>query len=259
MELVLVELLIVIGLFAAVTVMLALGHRIGVRRRQRDVEGAAAGVGVVNGAVFGLLGLLIAFTFSGAATRFDQRRALIVEEANAIGTAWLRLDLLPGDAQPGVRKLFRDYVDSRLQTYRLTSDLTAAFAEVDRSVEIQRQIWTAAMAALTAPGIPPQTAALVLPALNATFDLGTTRVASTRMHPPFVVFVMLILLVLGGALLAGHGMAGAKDRNRLHTAAFAGCMTLAVYVILDLEFPRQGLIRVDAADQILLELRQSMK
>jgi hypothetical protein len=86
------------GLFVAMFAMLELGHRPGVRRRRIDAESAAAGTGVVEGAVFALLGLLIAFTFSGAASRFDERRKLIVEEANAIGTAYLRLDLLPSAA-----------------------------------------------------------------------------------------------------------------------------------------------------------------
>jgi len=74
---------------------------------KEDPEGARAGAGAVEGSVFGLLGLLIAFTFSGAAFRFDARRQLAVEETNAIGTAYLRLDLLPADKQPALRDSFR--------------------------------------------------------------------------------------------------------------------------------------------------------
>ena len=106
------------GLFVAMFAMLELGHRLGVRRRRIDAEGAAAGTGVVEGAVFALLGLLIAFTFSGAASRFDERRKLVVEEANAIGTAYLRLDLLPSAAQLDLRASFRRYLDARLAVYR---------------------------------------------------------------------------------------------------------------------------------------------
>ena len=86
------------GLFIGMLCLLEVGRRVGQRRREADTEGARAGVGVIDGAVFALLGLLLAFTFSGAAARFDTRRHLIVEEANAIGTAYLRLDLLPPDA-----------------------------------------------------------------------------------------------------------------------------------------------------------------
>ena len=83
-----------VSLFLGVLLALWIGREIGVRRIREDAEGARAGVGAVDGAVFGLMGLLIAFTFSGAATRFDARRELIVQETNAIGTAWLRLDRL---------------------------------------------------------------------------------------------------------------------------------------------------------------------
>ena len=92
--------LIAIGLFAAMVLLLSTGRRLGTRRLALDPEGARAGASTVDGAVFGMLGLLIAFTFSGASTRFEARRELVVEEANAIGTAWLRLDLLPSIAQP---------------------------------------------------------------------------------------------------------------------------------------------------------------
>ena len=106
------------GLFVGMLVLLETGRRLGVRRLSQDPDGTPKGVGAVEGAVFGLLGLLIAFTFSGAATRFDGRRQLVVEEANAIGTAWMRLDLLPAEAAAGLRELFRQYVDSRLAVSR---------------------------------------------------------------------------------------------------------------------------------------------
>jgi hypothetical protein len=129
------------GLFVGLLVCLELGRRWGTRQLQRDPEGARTGAGAVEGAVFALLGLLIAFTFSGAAARLDVRRAQIVDEANAIGTAWLRLDLLPEEAQPAVRELFRQYVDSRLTAYRKLPDIAAAKAELDRSLALQSQIW----------------------------------------------------------------------------------------------------------------------
>ena len=107
-----------LGLFLGMLILLEVGRRIGARRLAEDPEGAEAGVGTVEGAVFALLGLLIAFTFSGAASRVDTRRQLIVEETNNIGTAYLRLDLLPVEALPGLREKFRLYVDTRLEVYR---------------------------------------------------------------------------------------------------------------------------------------------
>jgi len=243
------------GLFLGMLVLLELGRRLGVRRIAQDPERAAAGAGVVEGAVFALFGLLIAFTFSGAAARFDARRQLVVEETNAIGTAYLRLDLLPADAQPGLRDRFRSYLDSRLETYRKLPDIEAAQEELARSGRLQGEIWTQAVAACRAKD-DPATTTLVLSALNAMIDITTT---AAKMHPPTIVFVMLFGLGLGCALLAGYSMAGSKSRSWTHMIGFAAIAALTVYVILDIEYPRLGLIRVDAVDQVLVELRESMK
>ena len=120
--------LLSVGVFIGMVILQEVGRRVGHRRLARDPEGARAGVGAIDGAVFGLLGLLVAFTFSGAATRFDARRQLVVEEANAIGTAYLRLDVLPPDAQPALRDKFRRYVEARLDAYRKLPDIAAAGA-----------------------------------------------------------------------------------------------------------------------------------
>ena len=115
------------------------------------------------------------------------------------------------------------------------------------------------MAVASAPAGSPQATMLLLPALNQMIDITTTRLAATRTHPPAVVFGMLTLLALAGALLAGYSMAQGRTRNWLHVVAFAFTMAATIYVIVDLEFPRLGLIRIDDADLLLVELRQGMK
>ncbi len=251
--------LIALMLFLGMLVFLEAGRRIGNRRMASDAEGARTGTGAIEGAVFALLGLLIAFTFSGAASRFDTRRNLVVEEVNAIGTAYLRLDLLPADAQPALRDLFRRYVESRLEAYRKLPNVEAAKAELVRSTQLQEEIWTQAMAAGRMEGAPPPATMLLLPALNQMIDITTTRAMATQLHPPIVIFAMLYGLALVSALLAGYGMAGGKSRNWLHMIGFAAIMALVVYVIIDIEYPRLGLIRVDTYDQALVDLRASMK
>src|SRR5215472_10388489 len=124
-------------LFLGMLVCLEIGLRLG--RRTQISESAKPGLGVIEGAMFTLLGLLVAFTFSGAAQRFEGRRHLIIEEANDIGTAYLRIDLLPADAQPEIRELFRKYVDSRLAVYREASVLDMAKARLAESQEIQNE------------------------------------------------------------------------------------------------------------------------
>lgn len=246
-------------LFLGMLLLLETGRRLGLRRLANDPEGARAGTGTVEGAVFALLGLLVAFTFSGAASRFDERRNLIVEETNDIGTAYLRLDLLPAGAQPALRDLFRRYVDSRLEAYRKLPDLEAAKAQLARSIELQGEIWRQAVAASQTEGAPPSATMLLLPALNQMIDITTTRTLAARMHPPLVIFALLFALALAAALLAGYGMAGGKSRSWVHMIGFAAVLAVAVNVIIDIEYPRFGLIRVAASDQALAQLRDSMK
>lgn len=252
------DLIFALGLFIGMLVLLELGRKIGYARQARDPEGARAGIGAVDGAVFGLLGLLIAFTFSGAASRFDVRRDLIVQETNAIGTAWLRLDLLPASAQSAIRDSFRQYVDARLAIYRNVADIDTARAELARASLLQKDIWTQVVAAGQLENAPTTVNMLLLPALNEMFDITTTRTMATQMHPPTVIFIMLSGMALASALLAGYGMAGGKSHNWLHIIGFAAITAAAVYVIIDIEYPRLGLIRVDAFDQALTSLRASM-
>ncbi|MBK1718582.1 DUF4239 domain-containing protein [Thiocystis violacea] len=258
MDKILSALLLAVGLFVGILILLEVGRRIGVRRLAADPEGARTGTSVVDGAVFALVGLLIAFTFSGAASRFDLRRDLIVQETNAIGTAYLRLDLLPASTQPALRDSFRRYLDSRIETYRKIPDMPAVMAELARSTTLQGEIWTQAIAAGHMAGGSPDAIKLLLPALNEMIDITTTRTMAASMHPPSVIYLMLVVMTLASALLAGHGMAGGKGRNWLHSLGFAAVMAVAVYIIIDIEFPRLGLVRVDSFDQVLVDLRASM-
>ena len=245
-----------VALFAGMLAFLEIGRRHGVRHRGQVDERASVGIGVVEGAVFGLLGLLLAFTFSGAAERFNTRRYLIVDEVNRIGTAWLRIDLLPRDAQPAARNLFRQYLDSRLESYRKLPDVAAAAKEREKTDQVAANIWAHAVSSSweqDAQGAQR----LLLPALNEMFDIAGARTLATRIHPPKIIFGMLAFFALAGALLAGYGMAPA--RNWLHMVAFAATVALAAYVIVDLEYPRFGLIRVDSFDQALVELRAKMQ
>ena len=254
--------LIVLGLALALFVGMLLFLQIGrsLARRRPAVESSAdvAGIGAVDGAVFALLGLLVAFTFSGASARFDTRRQLVVEETNDIGTAYLRLDLLPADAQPALRESFRRYLDARIEIYRKLPDLAAAREELAKATAIQADIWRRAVSASQAAGAAPSAPMLLLPALNAMIDINTTQVMATDIHPPMIVFVMLFGLALAASLLAGYGMTGSTLRTWVHMVGFALVMAIATYVILDLEYPRLGLIRVDAFDQALIDLRASM-
>lgn len=246
-----------------------IGRRVGVRHRARDPEKKLAeGAGAAEAAVFALLGLLIAFTFSGAASRFEDRRHLVTDEANAIGTAYLRVDLLPADAQPDLRRLFRRYTDVRASTYQHDQSVFARFlagenqgpvaARLAQAAALQQDIWNRAISALRRPDASPQATVVVVAALNDMIDITTTRVMATRNHPPLIVFLLLVSLGLVGAVLVGYSTSINAQRDWFHSVLYAAILSLTMYVIVDLEYPRLGLIQVNS-DQVLVELAQTMR
>ncbi len=251
----------VVGVFVffGILVLLALGRWFGQRVMEKHGGAGPSTIGSLETAVFALLGLMIAFTFSGAMQRFDVRRVQVVDEANAIGTAWARLELLLPATRAPVREAMKAYVDSRVATYQKIDDPAAARAEAQRSLELQSKLWSAAVAALAHPDTPPGTALLVAPALNEMFNYTTIRFTAMQMHPPSIVFVMLVGLALVSALLAGFQSAGERKPDWLHRIAFGGIIAFTVYVIFEVEFPRSGLVRIDAIDEVLVNARDQLK
>jgi len=100
---------------------------------------------------------------------------------------------------------------------------------------------------------------LLLPVLTAAFDAAVLRTGATERHPPQIIYMMLFGLGLGGSLLAGFGMAASPKRSWMHILTFAAAMSIALYIITDIEFPRAGLIRVDYFDYYLKDLHDRMK
>ena len=248
-------LLLLIGML----LLLELGRRFGVRRRPKESEGERGGLGTVEGAVFALFGLMVAFTFSGAASRFNEKRMLIAEEVNCIETAYLRLHLVSHQAQPALQELFRHYVDSRLETYRRLPDMVPAEMEMANSKKIQEEVWTVAVAATRLPDSHPSSGLLLLPALNNMIDISTTRTMALQLHPPRIIYALLFGLGLICSLLAGFRMSSGQQRSWLHILGFTVLTVIIVYVMLDVEYPRAGLIHLESADQPLVNLREHLK
>ena len=253
----LILILLTIAFFITIILFLELGRRTARRRAARGAPVHLPGMAAVEGSIFGLMGLLLAFSFHGAADRLFARRAQIVVETNAIGTAWLRLSALPADTQPAIRDLFRRYLDSRLATHRNVLNDRTMTAEIEKSEALQAEIWRLVMAALERPE-GQRAIVVVVNSLNEMFDMRTTRLMAMRQHPPTLIFVVLGVLVCAGAFIAGNGMIGVSSSRWLYPIMFAGILSFTLYVIVDMEFPRAGIIRLDSFDTALVELRQSM-
>lgn len=248
-------LLVPVTIFVAMMIAAGSGHRLALRRLSGPNPDAAVGAGAIDAAALGLLGLLIAFWFSLAATHLDLRRSLIVEEANAIGTAWLRLDLLRADDRRSAQDQFRSYVDVRLAQ---TSDPHASDhraglgAQLD---DLRSGIWTTTVAAVPHCD-SPQAAMLLLTALNEMFDAATRHDASFNAHTPTAIVVLLAVVAVVASILFGYDLGTHKRFEWLHTTLFAALVSSTIWVIYDLEMPRYGLIRIDDYDRTMRDVRE---
>ena len=244
-----------LGLFG----MVLLGLKVG--RRRTRVAGAkpdpVPGVGAVEACVFGVFGLLIAFTFSGAAERFQARRQLVVKDAQALGTAWNRLGLLSSPAREELRLALREVLDLRLAAYREHS-LEGFDRIAGRAAEQGDRLAAAAVEACRTPA-DAEFAEVVVPAINETNDIALARRAAVHTHPPLQIYLLLIAIALAVALHIGVTMGAAARPSWLHLVGFCLVFASALYVTIDLELPRAGLLRVDTADALLEDARSAMK
>ncbi|HXO00359.1 MAG TPA: hypothetical protein VN881_14890 [Candidatus Acidoferrales bacterium] len=246
------------GLFVGLLACLELGYRIGRYNYRKNNALAYEGTGTLEGALFALLGLLLGFSFAGATSRLDSRHQLIIREANAIETAYHRLDLLPESDQPTMRQLFRDYLEARVQAYEKFAHREASAQKFARASEIQQQIWSVG---LTASQADPSREAtrLLLPALNDMEDVTTARTIALELHLPAFIFYLLICIALLTSVLAGYAMSKRQSRSWLHILLYSAIISVTIYAIFDFDNPRYGLIKADAADKALRQLQDSIR
>lgn len=247
---------IALGLFLSMMLFLELGRRLGVRRL--DVPGARAGVGVVDGTVYALLALLIGFSFNGAAARFDGRRELVGQTTNSASTVWHRIELLPPALQPPIRVALRNYLDALISAYTDPAQKDQPLVQPAAVVRAENDLWAKAVAACNLPE-GEKARMLLLPSLNELFGNVEKERIARSVHPPAIVYVMLGLSALAGALFVGYALANANRRNWLYMIGVAATIASATYVIVELEYPRLGIVRIDSADQMLIQMRASMK
>jgi hypothetical protein len=194
--------------------------------------------GYIVSAMLGLLSLLLGFTFSLATQRFEQRRQLVIEEANAIGTADLRVQILDSPYRETLRRLFREHVSHEIGLADIGYPATGSLrAEDDR---IQGQIWATAAAAIAPPKLGPYALFLSQP-INGMIDLNASRRAVRATEVPAEVFIVLLAYLIGIAGVLGYEIGPGR-------ATFIACfvlalMSLALLLIMDIDRPAAGGIR----------------
>ena len=247
--------LIVSGLFIFMLLAMEIGFRSG-RRKQASATEAITQANSVLAAMLGLLALLLAFTFSAALQRYEDRSQTVVAEANAIGTTYLRARLLPGGMPDEVQALLRQYLDVRIQEGRVDATEPELHESLQQQAQLmETQLWSHAVrAAELDAGVV--TSGLFIQSLNELIDTSGTRDAAlNRQVPEIVLFLMIATIVLTTATLGyASGIAG----HRVTLAAFVLLILIAlvVYLIIDLDRPRRGAIQV--SHESMLSLQQTI-
>jgi hypothetical protein len=235
---------------------LEVGYRLGQRRQDRTDEPDKSHTSALQGATLGLLALLLGFTFAMAVSRFDNRKTVIVQQANAIGTAELRSRLLGSPYAEKAAPMFRAYVDSWLQYRAAGVDLDAIRAAEGRAFDLENQLWNLVREATAAdPHSLP--ASLFTSAMNDVIDMHELRDRSVKDRVPDAVILLLFAVsaLALGQVAYGCGLSG--RRRQVANVTFAFVIALVMVIILDIDRPRRGLVQV--SQESMIRLQQSLE
>ncbi len=245
------EWIIALILVILLTIFFEFGYFLGFKRLvgRKDED-----IGAIQGGILGFLGIMFAFTFSMAASRFDSRRIAILNESNAIGTTYLRVSLLPDSMKPEIYALLEKYVEYRL-IYGRTTDLNKMKALTDSSEIVQLKIWR--MASKNAVLNNNWNSSLFLSTLNEMIDLSAERYEVQLNHVPEIIIYLMILLATISTFTLGFGCGLEKNRKFIFSYSLVVLMILVLMVIIDLDTPLGGIIRV--GDKSLSDLDQAIQ
>ncbi|MBW8769221.1 MAG: hypothetical protein JF589_05680 [Gemmatimonadetes bacterium] len=223
-------------------------------RRKGDTE--KSDEGHVLSAMLALLGLLVGFTFSIAVSRHELRRTLVVDEANAIGTEYLRTQMLPEPYRSRLAAMLRSYTDARLALADAGEDSVAIGRANAITDSLQRAMWATTVE--VDPLVqPPALSSLIAGGMNAVIDVAATRRAALEARLPTIAFGSLVLFATVAAAMLGFVSGSGHRRSRAGAIVLLLLLGLALGLILDMDRPRRGTIKV--SQQPLIDLQRSMR
>lgn len=252
-----IPIILFVALFVVVNLAVyEFGYQIGkwVRRRSAEADSKPdeGPTGIIVGAILGLMAFLLAITMGMASDRFDARRGLVLEETNAIGTAYLRAGYLDEPASSELRALLREYVPLRV----VTSDEAQLAANLDRGEEIRVQMW--AIAEDVARAQPSDVTALFIESLNEVIDLHTSRfVAGVYARVPPTILLLLVAGVILSLGLVGYNAGLLEKRSPIIAIVLVIALGATLWLVIDLDRPAEGLIKT--SQQPLIDLQQTLE
>jgi hypothetical protein len=241
-------------LFVGMIILVPVGRWLGNLWRKEEGE-PKGGVNSLLAAMFALFGFILAFAFGMSGSRFESVRGIIVQEANGIGTATLRADLYPDSIRNAYREDFKNYVEARIAYYDKALDTTQWDKLKEDAASIQQRLWERTMQQSKLPNMMIPTNNMV-PALNAMFDIVTTRDVALKARVPDTIVWMLFVLALATSLIAGFTTTAIRHKDWIVIVTFALLSSMIVYITLDLGRPMRGVIKAEMGEQAMVDLRK---
>src|SRR5688572_4287574 len=239
-------------LFVACVLMVIAGKAVRDKFLRTDEQESKGGVNALLGALFGLWGFLLAFTFGNVSTRFENVRAAMVEEANIIRTVILRLETLPDSIQGGFREDVKKYLQTRIDYYAYAEDSEKFNKSKQDAVEIGKRLWTRTVDASHLPTLG-LTANTMLTTLSAMYDVGARRDAMLMSGLPRPIRYMLFFIAMVISFVGGFTSPVLKTKEWVVITGFIFLACLIIYITLDMARPMKGFIKPDVEQEKIIQ------
>ena len=249
---------IYIGLVIGMVLALALGHWLGRRHQSSGDVSAKQWIGIVDGPILAIYGLLLAFSFYGATQRFDERRKLIIEETIDLASAFRQTDLLAAEDRPVVQKMLRDYVETQSHLRNRAVEGEKPGVLYAQSRESFERLWDAVVEATANPRARDASSSL-LGTLDEIGEVSARSITAPYLHPPLIISVVLLMLSLVSAFLIGYQASTIRRKSWAHLGLFVVFLAVVTYLVLDVEYPRVGAIRIGDMQEFLRERHGTME
>jgi phosphate/sulfate permease len=246
-------------LFAAMMLSIWIGIKVRTRMINRiapKVSGTESSGDI--GTLTGLLFFLLAFTFGMSGTRYEERREVVLEEGNIIGTALLRADLYPEEERNAFRANFKEYIEYRIAFFESGTNVKQILAADSMSGIVSSRIWQHAARLSKDPNYLAATQQMI-PALNDMIDITTVRLAGEKAKVPETIVWMLFMLACASAFFIGYNSVEKGHQDWVVATGFCVLVSIVVYITLDLDRPRRGFINIESASQTIVDLRKNFK
>jgi uncharacterized membrane protein YsdA (DUF1294 family) len=248
-------LIISVLLFIGIIIFNILGFQVMKYQKKKNPEHSTGGLGPLEAALLGLLSLMLAFTFNKSASNYDSRKVLLVQEANDIGTALFRTDLYPDSIRQELKTDFKKYIIARIDYYKAGNDENKIQDALKNAETISKRIWLSA-AINSRKATLENRSMQMIPAVNNMIDSMTRREASRISRVPESILWLLFLLTITGSFIVGY-TGNTKNINWIIICLFSLMTVVTIYLILDLDRPRSGLINTKSLHRNIEKLLDS--